>query len=94
MSAITAVRTARKGHTCGRCRGTISPGCRYREWKIPPSDEWTDFGNTGWSLERVHLTYAECLSRPCEFVCPLALDGGSGAAPCFVCLAPEPGVRP
>jgi hypothetical protein len=84
MTAISRERTARKEHTCSRCKSPITPGARYQEWNLTPGDN--EMGNEHWWRERVHLRYAECLSMPCEIRCARTDDDGL----CCVCSAPEP----
>lgn len=92
MSAIVIDRTARKGHTCGRCRLPILPGARYREWKLPPGDDTVC--NASWWRDRVHFDYADCVSNPCGGRCPMVGDGDwarrpSGCCACDVVLDHE-----
>jgi hypothetical protein len=87
MTAIMTERTARKEHRCNRCRQSIRPGSRYRDWALPPGEP-DGLGRPGWLRERVHLTYAEC-GYPCEIRCSLLLDEAHGGL-CCVCEALEP----
>jgi len=84
MSTITIERTARKPHMCDRCKRSIPPGARYIEWKLTPGD--SEIGNEHWWCARVHATYIDCESYPCEVRCGLDRES---QVPCRICEVAE-----